>query len=242
MIDGTNIKKVSWILLGIFIFFLALGPSNLQFFWPAFLIISLVALGWTLYLIYVCEKFTAYTISLVLTTAGLFSLLSCNLAYHAAARLLDEAGIAAFLIGLVPMTITALTYLILANGNPTFHPFEHDGIKVQPRPQNKQKLSIAYSPLLVAGATTVAASIFSKIVGIFTSGMVALFGLLACSLTLLFYSRHIIRGLRSLRNQEKSMPIPYTFMRIDEIRKARSHWWMSRLFRWAASWRRSPGA
>ncbi|MFK3766350.1 hypothetical protein [Pseudomonas putida] len=241
MIDATNIKKVSWILLAIFIFFLAFGPSNLKFFWPAFFIISLAALGWTLHLIYVCEKFTVYILSLVLTTAGVFTLLSCNLAYHAAARLLGDAGIAAFLVGFIPMGITALTYLILVNGKPSFYPFEHDGIKVGPRPQGKQKPSTTYSPLLVAGATTLAASFFTKTVGVLTSGMVALFGLLACSMIILFYARHIIRGLRTLRNQEKTMPTPYTFMHIDEIRKARSQWWMSRLLKWIASWRASPG-
>ncbi|MEN4829022.1 hypothetical protein ABEH27_21225 [Pseudomonas sp. P39-UII1] len=240
MIDATNIKKVSWILFGTFIFFLAFGPSNLKLFWPAFFLISLAALGWTIHLIYICEKFTVYVMSLVVTTAGVFSLLSCNLAYYAAARILGEASTAAFMIGIVPMVITILTYVVLANGKPSFHPFEYDGIKVRPRPQKKQNPSTAYSPLLVAGATTLAASVFTKTVGILTSGMVALFGLLACSLTLLFYLRHIIRGLRTLRNQEKSMPTPYTFMQIDEIRKARSHWWMSRLVKWIASWGGSP--
>lgn len=242
MINATNIKKVSWVLLGVFVFFLALGPSKLKFFWPAFFIISVAALGWTLHLVYACEKFTTYTLSLVLTTTGIFSLLSCNLAYHAAARLWSGADIAAFPIGLAPMAITALTYLVLVNGKPSFHPFEHDGIKVQPRRQIKQKSSTAYNPLLVAGVTTLAASVFTKKIGILTSELVASFGLLACSMTLLFYTRHIIRGLRSLRNQEKIMPAPYTFMHIDEIRKARSHWWMSRLFKWIASWRASPDA
>ncbi|WP_349974534.1 hypothetical protein [Pseudomonas sp. WHRI 8519] len=242
MIDATNIKKVSWGLLGVFVFFLALGPSKLKFFWPAFFMISLAALGWTLHLIYTCEKFTTYILSLVLTTTGIFSLLSCNLAYHAATRFWIGADGAAFQIALAPMAITALTYLVLVNGKPSFHPFEHDGIKVQPRPQRKQKPSTVYSPLFVAGVTTLAASAFTKEIGILTSELVASFGLLACSMTLLFYARHIIRGVRSLRNQEKTMPKPYTFMHIEGIRKARSHWWMSRLFKWIASWRASPGA
>jgi hypothetical protein len=145
------------------------------------------------------------------------------------------------MVGLFPMSVTLLTYLVLANGKSSFHPFEYDGIKVQPRPQNKQKTSAAYSPLLVAGATTLAASIFTKTVGFLTTGMVVLFGMLALSVTILFYARHIIRGLRTLRIQEKTMPTPYTFMQIDDIREARSRWWLSRLFKWVASWRKSPG-
>lgn len=241
MINSTNIKKATWTLFGLLTFFLAFGPSNLKIFWPAFFVIFSLALGWTLYLIYVCEKFTAYVTSLLLGTAGAFAILSCNLAYYAAARRLGEADSTALMIALAPMGVTALMYLALAKGKPSFHPFEHEGIKVQPRPQKKQKTSSAYSPLWVAGATTLAASVFTKTVGIHSSGLFALLGLLACSLTLLFYARHIIRGLRTLRIEEKNMPTPYTFMQIDEIREARSRWWLSRLFKWIASSRTPRG-
>ena len=54
--------------------------------------------------------------------------------------------------------------------------------------------------------------------------------------------RHSVRGLRSLRIKQKTMPVPYTFMQIDEIREARSRWWLSRLFKWVASWRKAPEA
>ncbi|EPN30071.1 hypothetical protein A244_39228 [Pseudomonas syringae pv. actinidiae ICMP 18807] len=38
------------------------------------------------------------------------------------------------------------------------------------------------------------------------------------------------------------MLTPYTFMQIDEIREARNRWWLSRLFKWLASWGKSSGA
>ncbi|RMM48648.1 hypothetical protein ALQ78_05496 [Pseudomonas syringae pv. aptata] len=31
------------------------------------------------------------------------------------------------------------------------------------------------------------------------------------------------------------MLAPYTFMQIDEIREARSRWWLSRFFKWFSS-------
>jgi hypothetical protein len=38
------------------------------------------------------------------------------------------------------------------------------------------------------------------------------------------------------------MPTPYTFMQIDEIREARSRWWLGRLFKWMGSLRQSTGS
>ena len=242
MIDSQNIKKISWGFFGFLIFFMAFGPSNLKYFWHAFFIMSLLAFMCTIYLVYVCERITFYLTSMLVMVVCAFSYMACTAAYILGASFWGKTSIAALMMWPVPMGVVSLTYLVLANGKSSFHPFEYDGIKVQPRPQNKQKTSAAYSPLLVAGATTLAASIFTKSAGFLTTGMVAMFGLLAFSVALLFHARHIIRGLRTLRIQEKTMPTPYTFMKIDEIREARSRWWLSRLFKWAAAWRKSPGA
>ncbi|MNR25473.1 hypothetical protein D3C85_1426270 [compost metagenome] len=80
---------------------------------------------------------------------------------------------------------------------------------------------------------------FLKSVDALTSEVViVLVGSLGC-LALLINFRHTIRGLRTLRIQERSMPIPYTFMRIDEIREARHRWWLGRFFKWIISLRES---
>jgi hypothetical protein len=242
MIDSDKLKKFTWFLFGFFVFLFAFGPSGFKYFWPVYFVVSLSAFMWMLYLVYACEKFTLYMTSVLIAVVGIFCLFASTSAYLIAARFWGKASITALMMWSVPIGIVSITYLVLANGKSSFHPFEYDGIKVQPRPQNKQKTSTAYSPLLVAGATTLAASIFTKTVGFLTTGTVVLFGMLALSVTILFYARHIIRGLRTLRIQEKTMPTPYTFMQIDDIREARSRWWLSRLFKWFASWRKSPGA
>ena len=242
MIDSQNIKKISWGFFGFLVFFMVFGPSNLKYFWQAFFIVSLLAFMCTIYLVYVCERITFYLSSILVAVVGAFSYMACTAAYVIGASFWGKTSIAALMVGLFPMGVTLLTYLVLANGKSSFHPFEYDGIKVQPRPQAKQRKSAAYSPLLVAGATTLAASVFTKALGPLSAGMVAMFGLTTFSVALLFHVRHIIRGLRLLRAQEKTMDTPFTFMQIDEIREARSRWWLSRLFKWAASWRKSPGA
>lgn len=230
MINSSNIKKLSWTLFAILVLFMAIGPSNLAYFWPAFFGLSLLAFCWTLYLVYVCESFTIYMTSLLATGVGIFSILSCTAAYLAAARFLGEASAAAFLLGFIPAGVTCLAYWLLAKGKPSFHPFEYEGIKVRPRSEGKQKVATSYNPVLIAGITTLAASVFTNMAGALTAGMVGMFGLMATSVTLLFYARHTLRGLRILRAQEKAMPVPYTFMQIDDIRQARSRWWLSRLF------------
>ncbi|WP_268796909.1 hypothetical protein [Pseudomonas huanghezhanensis] len=241
MIGSQNIKEISWAFFGVLIFFMAFGPSGLKYFWQVFFVMALLAFVCNIYLVYVCESIVFYLASIVFSVVGAFSYMACTAAYMIGASFWGRTSIAALMVGLFPMGVTLLLYLILVNGKPSFHPFVYDGIKVQPRPQNKQKTSSAYSLLLVAGATTLAASIFTKTVGFLTTGVVVLFGTLAVSVTFLFYARHIIRVLRTLRIQQKTMPIPYTFMQIDEIREARSRWWLSRFFKWVASWRKSPG-
>lgn len=239
MIDADKLKRGSWILLGTLILFLALAPSNLPYFWHLFFITSFLAFAWTLYLIYACERYTTYMTSLIMSAVGSFSLLASSAAYFAAAKFWGRESILTAMIGLSPLALSVLMYLFLASTKPSFHPFEYDGIKVQTRPQTKQNRSTVYNPILVAGITTLAASMFTKVMGALTSGLVATFGLIACSLTLLFYARHVIRGLRSLRIQEKTMPSPYTFMQIDEIREARNRWWLGRLLKWVTARGRS---
>ncbi|MGE8338188.1 MAG: hypothetical protein ACN6Q2_23195, partial [Pseudomonas laurylsulfatiphila] len=72
--------------------------------------------------------------------------------------------------------------------------------------------------------------------------MVVILGCTGLTVIILFHLRHNIRGLRTLRTQERSMPTPFTFMQIDEIREARSRWWLGRLFKWMGSLRQSTGS
>ncbi|WP_245399386.1 hypothetical protein [Pseudomonas syringae] len=84
-----------------------------------------------------------------------------------------------------------------------------------------------------------ASSVFVGSVSELTSSAVAVLGAFFICVGLLVHERHAIRGLRTLRIKQKTLPAPYTFMQIDEIREARSCWWLGRLFKWVASWRTS---
>ncbi|NAT15868.1 hypothetical protein CU666_17870 [Pseudomonas syringae pv. actinidifoliorum] len=125
---------------------------------------------------------------------------------------------------------------------PAFQPFEYDGNRIQTRQDVNTKSPMKYSCTLTGGLTALAAGIFLTGTGLLTSALVGMTIMTGGSIFVLLYGRHVLRGLRTLRIQQKTMPTPYTFMQIDEIREARSRWWLSRLYKWIASWGKSSGA
>lgn len=235
MVGSDGIRKNNWLLLAFLITSMVFGPSRLAYFWPAFLFLSSLAILWTLYLIYVCEKFTLYMTSFLITIIGSFSMFSGCGAYWAAARFWGYSSISAFAVGLAPIAIACLTYWALVTGKQSFHPFEYDGNKVQVKPQKKQKISRSSQPLWLGAVIVLGINVFTGILGRDIAGLVGIVGMGVWAVILMFLLRHVLRGLRALQAQEKNMPVPYTFMNIDAIREARSHWWMSRLFKWVAS-------
>ena len=161
-------------------------------------------------------------------------LASCG-AYWMAARFWGHVSIPSFMLGLSPIGIACLTYWAVVTGKPSFHPFEYDGNKIQLKIRERKKVSSSYMPVWLGAVIVLGINIFTGVLGRDAAGILGMVGLIIVVVTLLFLLRHVLRGLRALKVQEKNMPIPYTFMNIDSIRKARSRWWMSRLFKWVAS-------
>ncbi|MCD5986144.1 hypothetical protein KDX39_25490 [Pseudomonas sp. CDFA 610] len=145
-------------------------------------------------------------------------------------------------MGGVPAVVVILSYVWVVNTKPVFQPFEFEGNRVQTRQYVKVKPGMNYNTPLIGGITTLAASLFLAWAGLLTGGFVSMFIMAGASLFIIFFGRHVIRGLRILRIQEKNMSVPYTFMQIDEIREARSRWWLVRIFKWVASRSKSTRA
>jgi len=242
ILDFESLKQGAWVSLGALVFAMVLGLSAIPFFWQAYIFIFIIKLGWCVYLVCACEKFTSYVGWLFIAMLGFLVLMAGSAAYFLAVKSLGVGNIQAVIVGLLPVACSLLVYLFIVNTKALFDPFEYNGIKVQPRPQAAKKDFANYPLVLLAGATTLAASVFTKSAGIPVGGVIGALLLTFCSIFILINLRHSIRGLRTLRIKEKTMPIPYTFMQIDEIREARSRWWLSRLFKWVASWCKSPGA
>ncbi|WP_460408620.1 hypothetical protein [Pseudomonas amygdali] len=235
MINSDSLRKSSWLAFFTTGFFTAFGPSKLTCFWYVYFLPVTLMLAWTIYLVYLCEKYTTYMSSLISALIGSFTLLACNVAYVSTSIFFGENSFNAFITSLTPAIITLLAYYAIASKKPSFQPFEYDGQKIQTRVASTSQLSTSYKTGLIAGAATLAAGIFLQAFGVLTGGVVAALVLTGCCVTILFYMRHVIRGLRTLRAKERNMPAAYTFMQIDEIREARSRWWLSRFFKWFSS-------
>ncbi|MDD0997063.1 hypothetical protein M5G20_14480 [Pseudomonas sp. TNT2022 ID1044] len=240
MIDSHSLKKGGWIMFFSAALFGVFGPSSLSYFWWVYLIFVVVFLGFVLYLIYCCERFVLYMSSLFLLAVGLFAYLACTVAYFTASAVLGAGNVFAVLLGLVPAIAVVLTVVIILVGETAFFPFECKGNRVITRGRQQKKTS--YNVGLIVGVSVLASGVFFKSVDAQASNVLAVLICTGCSVAISVLSRHIIRGLRTLYIEERNMPVPYTFMKIEEIREARSRWWLGRLFKWMGSLRQSTGS
>ncbi|WP_240999078.1 hypothetical protein [Pseudomonas viridiflava] len=235
MMASEAIKTGGWSIFFMIGLFMAFGTFMLGDNWYVYFFILALLFMWTLYTVYICERFVLYMQSLIILCVVGFTLPACVVAYGLATDAMFEVAVYNVLVGLAPAVIVVLSYVWVVNTKPVFQPFEHIDNRVQTRQDVNIKPSMNYSTPLIGGLTTLAASLFLKWVGLLTGGFVSMLIMAGASLFIIFFGRHVIRGLRILSVQEKSMPIPYTFMQIDEVREARSRWWLGRTFRWLAS-------
>ena len=229
------IKTGGWSIFFMIGLFMAFGTFMLGDNWYVYFFLLALLFMWTLYTVYICERFVLYMQSLIILCVVGFTLPACVVAYGLATDAMFEVAVYNVLMGLGPAVIVVLSYVWVVNTKPVFQPFEHIDNRVQTRQDVNIRPSMNYSTPLIGGLTTLAASLFLKWVGLLTGGFVSMLIMAGASLFIIFFGRHVIRGLRILSVQEKSMPIPYTFMQIDEVREARSRWWLGRTFRWLAS-------
>lgn len=229
------IKTGGWSIFFMIGLFMAFGKFMLGDNWYVYFFLLALLFMWTLYTVYICERFVLYMQSLIILCVVGFTLPACVVAYGLATDAMFEVAVYNVLMGLAPAVIVVLSYVWVVNTKPVFQPFEHIDNRVQTRQDVNIKPSMNYSTPLIGSLTALVASLFLKWVGLLTGGFVSMLIMAGASLFIIFFGRHVIRGLRILSVQEKSMPIPYTFMQIDEVREARSRWWLGRTFRWLAS-------
>lgn len=234
ILEFKSLKQGAWVSLSTLTFAMILAFAKTPFFWQLYIFIFTFKLIWLAYLVGACERFTFYMASVFVSVLGFFALMAGSASYLLAVNSLGLGHIEALAAGLLPAACISLVYFSIAFTKASVDPFEYDGIKVKPRPQTI-KNSVGTYPLLLAGATTLAASVFVKSAGLPAGGVAGTLVITFSSIWILIHMRHSIRGLRTLRIKQKTMPIPYTFMQIDEIREARSRWWLSRLFNWICS-------
>ncbi|POA17586.1 hypothetical protein C1886_21275 [Pseudomonas sp. FW300-N1A1] len=241
MIDAKIIKKQIFFTFLLVAFFGAFGPFALEYFWWCYFVVVVFYFGFSLYFIYSCERFVVFLSTVFITGLLALPYISGNLAYLIASDFFGKGDFRSVAVGIAPITIVFLMFLVIFYSKASFLPFECVGNRVAARPKKAVNYK-DYNLGLISGVSTLTGSMFLKSVGAETGGMVAIVLCTGGSLFMLFYLRHSIRGLRTLRIRERKMPTPYTFMQIDEIREARSRWWLGRLFKWVGSLRQSTGS
>lgn len=240
--DSDYLKRGAWVCFSVLVFAMILGLSVVPFFWTVYLFIFILKLSWFLYLIYFCERFTFYLWSVLASVQGFLIIPASSMAYSIAADVWGAVSAGASIAGLLPTALVLLVFYIIAHTEPTFHPFEYSGNKVKVVPKVSKDSSARYFVALSAGASTLAASVFIKFFGVSTAGVIGAIVLTICALVILYHMRHTVRALRTLSIKQNTTSVAYTFMEIEEIRQARSRWWISRFFKWVCFRRKSPSA
>ncbi|WP_419710210.1 hypothetical protein [Pseudomonas sp. NFX224] len=235
--DAYMIKKLPWLVFFAVVFAGGFKIYEFPNYWYLYFLLSFAMLGVTLYLAYRCERYTNFV--LVTLCAGLYSFmyLMCSLSYLILRKDIGfDVGPAAML-GVAPVLVVVALFVLIYFTKSSYFPFEINSGRVAVRDFKAKDFGIVGGVLV--GVSTLIGSLFIKSVGSFNAGAASIFfGTFIC-VFLLIRLRHTIRGIRTLRLQERGIPTPYTFMRIDEIREARNRWWMGRLLKWLGTLRTS---
>ncbi|AHG43339.1 hypothetical protein N018_25135 [Pseudomonas syringae CC1557] len=235
--DARTVKQASVAIFLLTVTLGVIGPLSFSGGWWVYGCLSSAAFIYMLYMRYTCERYTLFTSSYFILLIFLLAFATACVSYTVVTDDLGGSEFAGGLATLFILTSVMLIYLFIYFTPTKEFPFEVSGNKVSFSAPDTSSLPAS----IVAGLGTLMASVVIRSATPFTTGiLIILLFLFGCTF-MLIHSRHLIRGLRTLRIQERTMPTPYTFMQIDEIRKARSRWWLGRLFKWVASWSRSPG-
>ncbi|UVM03045.1 hypothetical protein [Pseudomonas laurylsulfatiphila] len=237
MIDADSIKKNVWALFFAAVFFGLFGPSNLKYYWWVYSVFFVMSFVWALYLIYVCERYVVFLATMVCLGVAIFLFLASSLAYVSVSTESGGGGALPVIAAIAPTMVVGGALFIILFTKVSYFPFECIGNRVTTKRREQSKNS--YGVGLIAGVSVITGGMFLKSVDTLTSSTVLVVGCTGCSIAILILVRHSIRGLRVLRIQELNMPASYTFMGIDEIREARSRWWLGRLLKWLTSLRSS---
>ncbi|KPZ27010.1 MULTISPECIES: hypothetical protein [Pseudomonas syringae group] len=234
--DARTVKQVSIAIFLLTVTLGVMGPLSFSDGWWIYGLLSFMAFIYMLYIKYMCERYTLFASSYFTLLIFLLAFAPACVSYTIVTEDLGGSKFAGGAVTLLVLASVMLGYLFIYLTPSNEFPFDVSGNKVS---FSARETSSLRSGVIAGLGTLVASSIIGFVTALTTGILIILLFLFGC-IFMLVHSRHLIRGLRTLRMQEKKMPIPYTFMQIDEIREARSRWWLSRLFR-VASQRKPPG-
>ncbi|MCK9744301.1 hypothetical protein [Pseudomonas syringae] len=229
--DARTVKHASVAIFLMTVTLGIIGPLSFSGGWWIYGCASLAAFIYMLYIRYTCERYTLFASSYFMLLIFLLAFAPACVGYTVVTDDLGGTAFAGGLATLFILTSVTLVYFFIYLTPAKEFPFELSGNRVSFSPTHTSSLKLG----VIAGCVTLLASGVIRSVTPLTTGILIILLFLFGCIFILIHSRHLIRGLRTLRTQEKAMLAPYTFMQIDEIREARSRWWLSRFFKWFSS-------
>ncbi|CAI8784372.1 Membrane spanning protein [Pseudomonas sp. IT-P74] len=233
-----TVKTGPWVVFLMVVFFGLFGPPGVPFYWSIYCVVVVVLLLVTLFLVGACERYVFFVVMVFFTGVGVMGFLFSSVLYLIVSDFFGGGSFKSIAIGLSPLFLIFLAVAIAAYGGKSLSTFKLVGNRVSFKVITQAK----YSAGFLAGLLVLAGGGTLKLIGSLNGGALGVLAGTSGCVALILYYRHIIRDLRALRSLERTMPIPFTFMRIDEIREARSRWWLGRLFKWISSLRQSTGS
>lgn len=210
----------------------AFVPANFPGSWWLYCCFVALMFMYTVYMIYLCESFTLFTLSMFSSFVFSFGIAAAGLAHVALIKDLKTSSVEAAAVNIGLIVVMALTYAAVYFSRSKYSPFLIEGDRVS-RISTTGRSHSSLGFILSISASALVVFVLST--SSFASTAVTVLGVHFSCVALMLSERDAIRGLRTLRAKEKKRSVSYTFMQIDEIREARNRWWLSRLFNWLAS-------
>lgn len=236
--DARTVKNAPVVIFLMVIFSGIMGPATFSGGWWIYACLALVVFIYMLYMRYTCERYTFFATSYSVLFIFSLAFAPACVAYIVVTDDLAGSRIVGALAALLLLSCTVLGYLYIYFTPAVKFPFNVSGNKVAFSAVDSSGRNV----WIIAGMGTLASTLLIKSVTSLTTGILIILIFEFSCLAILIHSRHLIRGLRTLHLQERGMSTPYTFMQIEEIREARSRWWISRFFKWVGSRYKSPSA
>lgn len=208
---------------------LMVAPWTNSLYWHAWTIAALLHSIWVLYLIYRNESYTAYIFTLLGYITVIPTHLSIASFYIGISGHTSQPPNTEHLLMLIPPSIVAGFFIWAWNRPLNSSPFYCKDEKVHlssfenTLDTRKQYLSVLLSIAAIIGISAIGGA---------TAWLLISAAMVAGSIFLVYQARDIITGLRDLIKEERRHSMRYTFFQIEEIREARSRWWIPRFTRW----------
>lgn len=236
--DARTVKQISATFFIVVSLLFIIGAYRMATDGWVYGLLSMALLAYALYLRCWCESYTAFALSYFTLMIFLLALAPAWVSYTVVTDDLGGSYIEGGIVALLLFGFIQMLYVVIYVTPARHFPFDVVGNKVTSDVSNSSGLKGG----VIAGLGTVVAGAVIKSFTPFTISIMIVLIFLFASVVMLIHARDRIRGMRTLRIREKTMPTPYTFMQIDEIRQARSRWWISRFCKWVSSRRNSPNA